>query len=117
MLTDLLTLPCTITRRTPSTSDPDEYGNRAPSEATVTTVCELQQRQRAEDDINGQVATAAFLLILPAGTALHTTDTVTIDGDDYEVQGEPWAARNPRTQAASHVEATVTRVTSTNGGA
>lgn len=117
MLTDLLTLPCTITRRTPSTGAPDEYGNRPPTEATINTVCELQQRQRAEDDVNGQIGRATFLLALPAGTVLHATDTITIDGDKYEVQGEPWDARNPRTQAASHVEATVTRVTSTNGGA
>lgn len=117
MLTDLLTLPCTITRRTPSGDAVDEYGNEALDENTSSTVCELQQRQRGEDDADGQIARGEFLLILPAGTVLHTADTVTIDGDDYEVQGEPWAARNPRTQAASHLEATVTRVTSTDGGA
>lgn len=116
MLTDLLTLTCTITSRTPSTDDPDEFGNTRFDEATSTTVCELQQIQRAENDQAGEVSTTEWLLILPAGAVLHTADTVTIDGLDYQVQGEPWAARNPRTGAESHLQATVRRVTSKKAG-
>lgn len=108
-LATLLNRACTITHRT---FDPDvvnEFGDEIPTETPATTVCELQQRQRSETSDPGQVSKTEWLLILPAGTTIATGDTVTIDGLAYEVSGEPWPARNPRTQAASHVEATVCR--------
>lgn len=104
----LLTLTCTITRRAASTVD--AYGDETSTETTTTTVCELQQRQRTEQTDPGTIAESTWLLVLPAGTGVAAGDTVTVAGDAYEVIGEPWGARNPRTTSTSHVEATVRRV-------
>ena len=109
----LLTLDCTITHRTASTAD--AYGDETSTTATVTTVCELQQRQRSETTDPGTIADSTWLLILPAGTTIGPGDSVTINGDGYELIGEPWAARNPRTELASHVECTVKRVVGAGG--
>ena len=105
----LLTLDCTITSRAGS-GTVDDYGDETTDETTVTIVCELQQQQRNETTDPGTIADSTWLLILPAGITLGAADTVTIGGDAYEVIGEPWQARNPRTQAASHIEATVRKV-------
>jgi hypothetical protein len=108
----LLTQPCTITRRAPA-GTVDEFGNEQTTETTASTVCELQQRQRGENP--AEISSTDWLLILPADAALHASDTVTIDDQDYEVRGEPWTVRNPRTALVSHVEATVRRVTPATG--
>lgn len=115
MLSNLLNRPCVITRRLESTST-DRYGNEIPDEDLVTTVCELQQQRRDEHDLQGETSDTGWLLILPAGTALATGDGVDVDGHSYEVFGEPWAARNPRTKADSHVEATLRRVAGSEDG-
>jgi hypothetical protein len=107
-LSELINRDCSITRRTASGST-DDYGNEVATETTVDTVCELQQRNRSEPDAAGEFSDADWMLILPAGTEITTADTVTVDGQDYEVVGDPWPARNPRTREPSHVEATVRR--------
>lgn len=80
-----------------------------PAEATVETHCELQQRGRSEPGSAGELSIGDWVAFFPAGTELTTGDTVTVDGQDYEVAGDPWHARNPRTQTASHVEASLKR--------
>lgn len=107
-LTALLNRPCTITTRADGTAD-DGYGNPTPVATTVTTVCELQQKTRDEPADEGELSVTQWLAIFPAGTILPTSATVTIDGQVYEVIGDSWAARNPRTQQPSHVEATLKR--------
>lgn len=110
MLSTLLNRPCTITRRTQS-GDVDAYGDAVDGTATASTVCELQQRQRSE--LPGvEVSDTTWLLILPAGTDIDTGDKVTVTdtGEAFEMVGDPWPARNPRTGVESHVEATVRRV-------
>lgn len=107
MLSQLINQPCTITRRGTS-SDTDAYGDEIPTETEVETVCELQQRQRTEHD-QGEVSDTTWLLLLLPGTAIDTGDLVTVDDEDYEMVGDPWHVRNPRTQAESHVECTVRR--------
>lgn len=114
-LTQLLNRSCTITRRHES-GNRDEFGNDTPSEGTVSTVCELQQRQRNETP-DGQVARATWLLILPGDAVLASGDTVTVDQVVYEVHGDPWPARNPSTGAAHHLEATVVLAGSVDEGA
>jgi len=105
---------CTITHRAPA-STLDEYGNAVDVDTTTTTVCELQQQQRRESDASsqgaraGDVVTTVWLLVLPAATAIDAGDKVTVDGVKFEVDGLPWAARNPRTRIESHVEATLRR--------
>src|SRR5688572_27377107 len=110
-LSQLLNLPCTITRRTPSADDEEinDYGDPVQNETEVDTVCELQQRARSEDDLQGELSDTSWLLILPAGTAIDTGDAVTIDGKTYELVGDPWQARNPRTETVEHIEATLRR--------
>lgn len=104
----LLTRPCTITRRTASNAT-DDYGNVTRVTTTVETVCELQQRERSEPGDQGEFSDTSWLLILPAGTAIDTGDQVTVDSRGYELVGDPWPARNPLTGAESHIEATVRR--------
>lgn len=110
-LATLMNRACTITHRQAGTVD--SYGDETTDETTVTTVCELQQQRRSETTDPGTIADSSWLLILPADTALGAGDTVTVSGEAYEVHGEPWTARNPRTDAASHVEATVRKVEGT----
>lgn len=106
----LLNRPCTITHRAPGTTT-DQYGNLVQDVVADTTVCELQAQVGA-DEADG-VITENWTLFLPAGTLIDGGDAVTVDGDTYEVQGAPWHARNPRTQAQSHVECRLRRTTGT----
>lgn len=113
-LSDLLNRPCTITRRSQSGTT-DDYGNDIPAETTVETVCELQQRDRradSEPDLAGELSDTLWLLVLPAETDIDTGDVVEVDGLVYEMFGDPWLARNPRTGEESHVECTLRRTAS-----
>jgi hypothetical protein len=38
-----------------------------------------------------------------------------IEAERYEVDGEPWSVRNPRTQQMSHVEVRLVRVSGEGG--
>lgn len=107
-LAALLNLPCTITRRTQNGAA-DGYGNPTETTTVTTTVCELQQQFAGEDVTDSNVQSSDFLLVLPAGTGIDGGDKVTIDGSDYEVDGPPWSARNPRTGVVSHVQCRVVR--------
>lgn len=112
MLSTLLNRACNIIRRTES-GNTDDYGNDIPDEDIVATVCELQSRNgwagRSEPALQGQLSDTEWLLVLPPGTVLSTADVVEVDGQEYEVTGDPWHARNPRNQTESHVEASVRR--------
>jgi hypothetical protein len=108
-LSNLLNRPCTITRRSTSSSV-DEYGNPIDSVSNVETVCEIQQRSRDEQDDQAETSDTLWLLVLPPGTVIDTSDKVHVPGlGDFEMVGAPWPARNPRTQQESHVEATLRR--------
>jgi hypothetical protein len=109
MLSKLLNRTVTITQRSAS-DETDEYGDEIPTEETVATVGELQQQRRDEQDLQGETSETFWLLILPAGTDITTGDSVEVDGHVYEMVGEPWKARNPRTRAESHIECTLRRV-------
>jgi hypothetical protein len=112
MLSQLLNRPVTITTPEPaSTPGKDDYGNQLDDDTraiVVETVGELQQRQRSEDETGG-VSDTSWLLVLPAGTRIAGDSIVTVNDLAYEVIGEPWAARNPRTGQESHIEATLRR--------
>lgn len=121
MFADLLNRECVITQRSFDGAE-DRDGNITATVTTATTVCELQQQHRAETvgtrnqgapPDRGEVAVSDWLLIVPAGTDLRHVDSVTVDGETFELIGEPWAARNPRTATESHIEATVRRSQST----
>lgn len=110
-LTALLNRPLTIVTRTDEGAT-DVFGNAIPTETLTAVVGELQQQRRAEPGDAGELSDTTWLLILPAGTAITTADAVVCDGQLYEVIGDPWEARNPRTMAASHIECTVRRTAS-----
>lgn len=112
-LAALLNRPITIVRRTAS-GDTDTFGNDVPTETLIATVGELQQRQRLEPEAEGELSDAQWTLFLLPGTDIATGDAVVCDGRIYELVGDPWDARNPRTQILSHVECTLRRVTSSN---
>lgn len=109
-LSTLINRPCQIVTRT-ADGTRNAYNDEIVAETIVETVCELQQRQRGEDTDAGDIADSSWLLVLPAGTQVAQDSTVIVDGDRYELDGEPWPARNPRTQLMSHIEATVRRTT------
>lgn len=108
MLSNLLNRACTVKRPTGSETE-DKYGKKRNALQETETVCDLQQSRRDEQDDQGELSDTVWNLYLPAGTELTTADKVEVDGVDYEVVGDPWPARNPRTQLESHVEATVRR--------
>lgn len=114
-LTTLLNLPCVIERRTDSGAT-DRYGSPRASVSEMETVCELQQRTRDEPGDQGELSATDWRLYLPAGTDIDTSDTVIVDGIVFEVVGDPWQARNPRTRSQSHVEATLRKTGDTQVG-
>jgi hypothetical protein len=103
----LLTLPCTIERR--SDGAPDDYGTPVPVYTPEDALCEFQQRSRNESEGMAEVGTEQWLLVLAAGTQLTTFDRVVVNGESFELDGPPWPVRHPITGAASHVECTVKR--------
>lgn len=108
----LINRSATLLRREPS-GETDEFGNPIETVSETEILCELQQRQRDEEDDQGEFSESLWNLFLPAGTALDTGDAIVVDGAKYELVGEPWETRNPRSQQFSHVQATVRR---TGGG-
>lgn len=103
----------TIVRRTAGATI-DEFGNLINTEVVEAVVGELQQQRRTEPLAEGELSDTIWMLFLPAGTQLSTGDAIVCDGHIYELVGDPWEARNPRTQTASHVEATVRRTETIN---
>lgn len=108
MLAQLINRQCQIVRRSQS-SDLDDYGNEIPGEEIVETVCELQQRRRDEPGGEGETSDTEWVAFFLPEADLDTGDGLIVDGVVYEVTGDPWSARNPRTQAESHIEATLRR--------
>lgn len=107
MLAELINRTCTITTGV----EADDFGiDPAPAPgAVVTTVCELQQRNRTEPGDSGEVSVSDWVLFLLPDETITTADRIEVDGEVFEVVGEPWVARNPISQADSHIEATVRR--------
>lgn len=109
MISNLLTRPATL-HRTTTGGTVDEYGNAVEVTEDVAVLCELQQRRRDEPDAQGELSVTDWVLFLPAGTEVSTADTVTVEPiGDFEIVGDSWPVRNPRTQQDSHVEASVKR--------
>lgn len=111
-ISELLNRTITITRRSPSGAT-DDYGNTIPDTASATIVGELQQVTRhaaGEPPGSDDLSDTLWLLILPAGTEIDTSDQVTVDGEHFEVSGAPWPVRHPRTGTPHHVEVNLRRV-------
>jgi hypothetical protein len=114
MLSNLLNRPCQIVRRGPSGVD-DDYGNEIAGETVVSTVCELQQDVAAEVAGHEEVSKTKWRCFFPVSTDIDGSDRVIIDAEVYEVDGEPWFVRNPRTQQFSHVETRLVRISGEGG--
>lgn len=107
----LLTRTCTIKRRT-AAGTIDAAGDAVVTTVDTSAVCELQQLPRRADGepvTQAEMSDSQWLLVLPAGTAIDTGDGVVVDGKAYEMFGEPWHVRHPRTGVESHVECTLHR--------
>jgi hypothetical protein len=105
-LSKLLKRDVTIIRREES-GDEDTYGNDIPKVTNLAVKGELQQRSR--DEAEGTISQTNWLLILPAGTPIDGNDAVVVDGDTYEIIGDPWPAWNPRLGRYEHIEVTLRR--------
>lgn len=108
MLATLINRNCTIIRRSPSGSE-DAFGNETSTETSVATVCDLQQQRADERGAQGETSDDQWIAFLLAGIVIKTADTLVVDGTEYEVIGDPWHAKNPRTQSESHVEVRLRR--------
>lgn len=113
-LTQLINKPCSIISRSPG-STPNEFGWKDRAESVTSTVCEIQQDMADENAGDNDMSKTRWRIFFPVGTEIDADDVVSVDGLEYEVDGEAWAVRNPRTQTMSHVEANVVRV-GTGGG-
>ena len=113
MLTNLLNRPCFILSR--DVSGTDDYGNATYDDTVTETVCELQQRQRSEDDGHNELSESSYLLVLNVGTVITARDAVVVNDERYELDGEVADVWNPLTQQVSHIEATVVRTSTEEG--
>lgn len=102
-----LTRPCTIRRRADS-DEVNDYGDPIPGDPVeVATVCEIQQRQRDEGDLQGELSDTRWLLVLAAGEVVGSADTVEVGGETFELVGDPWPVWDRVVGAVDHIEATV----------
>jgi hypothetical protein len=85
----------------------DDYGTDIPETGVFETVGELQQRSRDEEE--SAISRTNWVLFLPGDTPIDTNDVIIIDGEEFEVVGDPWHAFNPRTGVMEHVETSLRR--------
>lgn len=110
-LTTLINRPCVIFTRSDSAEE-DDYGNLIPAEGAVETVCEAQPRASVEPALAGEVSDSDWVgfFLPPDASYLNTASAVWIpELGEFEVVGMPPPWRNPRTQQASFVEASLKR--------
>jgi hypothetical protein len=105
----LLTRAATLYRRTYD-GPPDELGDPTWTEITGPVACELQQAGSTEA-LGDAVQVSTWRVFLPVGASdVGGWDALELDGDRYELVGDPWPVWNPRLAAYDHVEALVQRV-------
>lgn len=75
----------------------------------VSTTGWLTQISTTETVGARDVITTGYKLYLAAGESIAAADRVTVDGLDYEVDGDPHHAQTPR--GAHHIECVLRRVT------
>ena len=110
-LARLLNQPLSLSKMGGSTKD--AYGNAAP--AVVGTPAQIvgyiEQKKSDEYLTDRDVAVTEYHLYVPSGTNVNQFDRVTYGGVTYEIDGAPWQVYNPRTQAVSHLQASLKVVT------
>lgn len=108
----LINLNGTITPRADGTED--VFGDDVAADGSPFAVKYwLQQSDRSEQTVNADTQAQTFTLFLRSevtgrvdGSALFTD----ADANDYEFDGPPWTATNPRTRKVTHLEATIRKV-------
>jgi hypothetical protein len=103
----LMTLSATVISRI-ETGESDSVGDPIIKEVKLETRCALQQRRREEHEDGGEISDTLWNLFLPFGTEIDTGDAVEVNGQRYELAGEPWTAQEG-SRSLWHVEATVHR--------
>jgi len=107
----LLRIDCTVTHVTVDEDDRDEMGN--PTEVTTTTTYKGWHWQSTSREETGNAETVQdehnLALELAAAGNVDAGDRVEIDGITWEIDGEPWQARNPRTLRLEYVQAKIVR--------
>ncbi len=110
-LAQLINRPCTIHRRLEGEAK-DELGNAVIETVETETVCELQQQSggsfRSEGE--GELSETRWVIYLMPDQEVGLGDSIDVEGDGvFEIFGEPWKVRNPRTGQYSHIAAPVRR--------
>lgn len=102
----LLTTPCQIV--TVVAGSLDEYGDATRTSSTASTTCHLQQDQSSEQ--GGVIEQSRWRVYLPASVSLSGADHLVINGDSYNLTGDPWPVIRPTTGKVDHVECLAERV-------
>lgn len=108
----LLKLEAVVTNPGDGT-DKDGFGDPVPGQADPLTFRGwYEQTQRDEDTANTDQQSERWRLFLEPAAAgqVSGSATVAIGGGEFELEGPPWSATNPRTTQVTHVEATMRRV-------
>ncbi len=108
----MMTRTATLIRRVP-TGEKDRYGNATTKPVEEVVRCALQQRQRKEHEEGGEISDTLWDLFLPFGTDVGTGAAIRVDGEQYELVGEPWDACEG-SRSMWHVAATVRRTSGTS---
>jgi hypothetical protein len=98
-LADLLTQTATVTRRVQGAED--EYGDPTlADDAALDYPCRLEQTTtvRASEELTDAQdrAVTYYSIYLPPDAVISYLDKVTVEGRDYEVDGQPAIERSPR---------------------
>jgi hypothetical protein len=109
VIAGLLTLEATLLRRVQD-GPPDEYGNPTWEATSEPVACELQQESATEANDAALQVTTWRAYLHPDAADVRGWDGLQLEGVTYELDGDAWTARNPRTGQISHLEARLRRV-------
>lgn len=112
----LMTMPATITPRIPDGND--ETNDEVLIDGTPIVLAGgpgggvwIEQSDRDETRDANNVRIEVWRLFAPASVDFNAGAKVDVDGAEYEVDGPPWRATNPRQRTVSHIEVNLRRVT------
>jgi hypothetical protein len=106
MVEEMINRPCTVIENATAEAR-DEYNNPIKDPTSRDSVCELQQRSRGEVADESDISSTTWVAFFLPGESLDRVSQIEVDGQIFEFDGDPWAARNPITQEISHIEATL----------
>lgn len=114
MIDDLMVIPCVVTPRS-AAADPDAYNDEVMVDGTPFETVWWKARVSSTETTGPEnVVIGDWHGYFPADTDLTKLDArakVSDADGDFEMIGDPWLARNPRSSNGEHVEAYARRVT------